>query len=154
MTTETVYKVVARTLPVGYASTLIDTPNCFRVKYAIDKVSFPSSVIPNSKLFAFRKIEDARQFALNIVSAVENGARFVFESKACNVKLLRCAAADWQREQIIKKFWRGELSSYAIRRTLPHGTVGCDSIELVKMVYHVFFSNGRLTVSLVGKKET
>lgn len=106
--------------------------NRYAIKYDLNKTVYPT--ITGSKLFVFKTIRDALHWACNADC-------FIFAVKCDNIQPLEeMVQICWNHPTMdIAKFWknRDNLEECEENEDIdvpPDGTVGCDSLRLVKLV--------------------
>jgi hypothetical protein len=93
------------------------------LKYKIGTVTRPT--IPNSKIFVFDKLEDARKFHFAPHEKV-------FICKVTNAIPIKTVAYSIYTDLVA--FWSGNYQYQPNDYNVPQGTYGCDSCELLKKV--------------------
>lgn len=136
-----VYKVV---IPAGtvrtntYVSGYVDKEGVC-VTYEIGK--FASPVIRNSKLFAFRTLQNAIMYA-----RISHGTRYVFRAIAKKTRKRRFTTTGWvlfsdSSVQAYQNFWKQKCSvklKPIPSNPIPKGTVFCDAIKLIEEIESIY----------------
>ena len=121
-----VYKVVSINNKGVFMSACMKHKN-IAVRYAVGKTTLPK--IRNSKLAAFRTLEDAKDFA--------HPTQTILKCKAviCRKKIVRRLAISemWKPRSVIA-FWNHPNKVYSWDYAWPDGTVLCDSITPIERI--------------------